>query len=325
MPAIQNAETIWARRHRKLQDYWINHFQNHVTIVLYHRVTKTERDTLELEVTPETFEKHINWYKNKFNIITADELADIVLHKKKIPAKSLLITFDDGYADNYLEALPILESNNVPALFFISSSKLGTPELFWWDELEFLVFNYNTLPPEIRIDDDEIIQTKERTLLFDNIHQRLKYGSLEQRNFILQNIRSQFTGEIENRKNYRIMTTVELKSLASSPLVTIGAHTLNHLSLSVQEPAIQKKEITENKIQLEDIIKKPIKFFAYPYGSTKDFNNTTIKQAGEAGFKLSFANYHGFCSSATHPHKIPRILIRDWDTDELSRQLNKSF
>ena len=325
MPAIQTAETIWARWNRKLQDYRINHFHNHVTSVLYHRVTRTERDTLKLAVSPETFDKHIKWYKSKYNIITADELADIIYNKKKIPAKSLLITFDDGYADNYLEALPVLGSHKVPAIFFITSSKLGTQELFWWDELELFAFTIEKLPAEIRIDDNEIVRTTDRNLLFNDIHQRLKYASLAQRNFILENIRNQFPEAIQNRMDHRIMTIEELKLFSSSPLVSIGAHTLNHVSLAVQEPAIQQKEMSDNKAQLEAIIKKPVAYFAYPYGTTKDFNKTTLQLAAETGFKLSFVNYHGFSNSGTHPHKIPRILIRDWDTEELSRQLNKSF
>lgn len=325
MPAIQNAETILSRWQRKLQSYWINHFRNHVKVVLYHRVATLERDTLKLAVTPENFELHIKWLKGKYNILPIDELNGIITAKKKIPANSLLITFDDGYADNYLEALPVLEAYQAPAVFFFTTSKLGTSDEFWWDELDRLVFSSEKLPDEIRIDDGTVVNSNDRTSVFRQHHDLLKYSTPVKRNLVLENLRDQIKDNTGSRASHRIMTIDELGKFSSSPFVTIGAHTVNHISLGNKELSEQRFEMIESKKQLENIIRKPVDYFAYPYGTTKDFSSTTIQLAEEAGYKLSFVNYHGFATANTHPHKIPRILVRNWDIDEYARQLNRSF
>lgn len=325
MPAIQNNEIILSRWKRKLESYWVNHFRKHVKVLLYHRVTRLDRDTLKLAVAPEIFESHIKWLKSKFSIITVDDLAELLLNQKKIPTPSVLITFDDGYADNYLEALPVLQSQQAPATFFINTSKLGTSQEFWWDELDRLVFLSNQLPDKITLDSTNSVSTTDRNILFNTLHDLLKYSTPENRSRIQQSLRAQINDIAGNRTTHRIMTSEELEQLAASPLVTIGAHTVNHISLAVQESVVQQYEMLENKKTLESIIRKPVDYFAYPYGTTKDFNDATVQLTKELGFKLSFVNYQGFATATTHPRKIPRILIRNWDTGELARQLNRSF
>src|SRR6188474_2397677 len=91
------------------------------SVLLYHRVCKLDHDNLLLSVTPDNFFDQVNYLKKYHRILKADEFREIVLQKKKFPPGSVLITFDDGYADNYINALPVLESLDVEAIFFIST------------------------------------------------------------------------------------------------------------------------------------------------------------------------------------------------------------
>lgn len=110
-----------------------SHFFPKTTILLYHRIADVQDDPHLLSVKPKNFKKHINYLKNNYQIISLDFLVKN-LEKDKVPKKSVVITFDDGYADNYYHALPALEEFNVPATIFITSGKIADKKPFYWDK-----------------------------------------------------------------------------------------------------------------------------------------------------------------------------------------------
>lgn len=330
MHTIPNFESAPARWLRKLNNF-PKRYLSHTKVLLYHRITNLASDPLELSVTPEIFHEQLTVLKKKYAIISADEFADSLLKRKKIKGQTILITFDDGYADNLLEAVPVLESLKIPALFFITTSQLNTDKLLWWDELEQLVLDGSTLPDEISFAEDILGETQQvfacndRQVLYDHLHDLLKYATLEKRNRILDALRSQIIVSSTPRNNYRLLTHEELQTLSRSAYATIGAHTVNHTSLGIQEPVIQEYELSASKKELKTLTGKPVNYFSYPYGSVRDLNDTTATLAAKAGFKLSFTNYYGFATIHTSNHKIPRILVRNWNSDQLLKQVNKLF
>src|SRR5882724_181949 len=92
--------------------YLLNLLDNPAVILLYHRVTYLQTDPQLLSVTPENFYDQVTLLKNKYALLQIEEFFDMLVHRKKIPKNAVILTFDDGYADNCLEALPILESLN---------------------------------------------------------------------------------------------------------------------------------------------------------------------------------------------------------------------
>lgn len=107
-------------------------FCNRAMILLYHRVSETENDPLLLSVNPNNFRAQMKYLKDNFNIISLSELVFKVKNKKSIK-NSVVITFDDGYADNYYEALPILKELKIPATIFVTSGKINDNSPFYWD------------------------------------------------------------------------------------------------------------------------------------------------------------------------------------------------
>ena len=107
-----------------------------MSVFIYHRVTELKIDTHQLAVSPVNFNEQVSHLKKNYNLVAADEFVNLLQTKKKFPKRTALLTFDDGYADNYLEALPILEDNNAQAIFYITTSNLNTDKELWWDELE---------------------------------------------------------------------------------------------------------------------------------------------------------------------------------------------
>ena len=103
-------------------------------VILYHRVTNIENDPQMLAVSPDNFYQQVKFLRDNYNIVRFED------NWQDYDNKSIVITFDDGYEDNFIEALPILEDLKVPATFFISTGLIDSDRIFWWDELEYLIF-----------------------------------------------------------------------------------------------------------------------------------------------------------------------------------------
>jgi peptidoglycan/xylan/chitin deacetylase (PgdA/CDA1 family) len=95
--------------------------------MMYHHVAET-RSVRADTVSPQRFEWHMAYLRNhRFNVLSLDALAQAVRQKKSLPAKSVVITFDDGYEDNYTHAFPILKKYRFPATVFVSSDLMDMP------------------------------------------------------------------------------------------------------------------------------------------------------------------------------------------------------
>lgn len=102
-------------------------------ILLYHRVASSNNDSHKLCVSPENFQKQVEYLKENFKVIPLVQLVQNI-KTKGIQNNSIIITFDDGYADNLHNALPILEEFNVPATVFLTAGYVDSNKPFYWDE-----------------------------------------------------------------------------------------------------------------------------------------------------------------------------------------------
>lgn len=225
------------------------------TIIIYHRVAELENDPLMLSVSPTNFRKQLVYLKNKYQIIHLSELVE-KMQKRKSLRNCLVITFDDGYLDNYQNALPILKELEIPATIFVVSGKVDSNEPFFWDK--------NMTEADAGVPLEKSV----------------------------------------------------LEKLSQSPFIEIGAHTVNHPRLSELSEDNQRKEILESKEQLEIFLNKPIKTFAYPFGSKTDFNIQTERLAKEAGFVCACANQPGYVYLDSDLYKLPRTLVRDYSLED---------
>ena len=104
-------------------------------ILVYHRTAEGIPDPHGLCVSPQHLSEHLEVLSDHFAPISMDEMGRS-LRRGAIPPGSVVITFDDGYADNLAAAKPRLESHGVPAIFFVATDYVEEQREFWWDELE---------------------------------------------------------------------------------------------------------------------------------------------------------------------------------------------
>lgn len=275
---------------------------HNVCVLLYHRICRLNIDTWRLAITPEVFEEHIKFLKENYDILRLEDAWESSRNR------SVVITFDDGYADNFLYALPILEKYKVPATIFVSTGNIGTANEFWWDELERIICCNPRLPEDIRYagQNFHVATVAEREKACYAIHPILKEMLPADREKVLHDMSVEWDASKEGRPENRSLTKEELKEMSSSPYITIGGHTVTHSSLAFESENLQKYEIEKSKVDIEKIIGKKIDVFSHPFGQKEDFTARTIEIAKSCGYKKIAAAYGGITGANGDDFYIPR-------------------
>jgi peptidoglycan/xylan/chitin deacetylase (PgdA/CDA1 family) len=257
---------------------------------MYHRVATTASDPLELCVAPERFAEHLRLLQTVGEIVP---LASLVAEPPRT-GLSVAITFDDGYADNALQAAPLIEEHDAHATVFVVAGAVGSRGPFWWDRLAALVSREEYWPLWERL----------RHLPAEQIGEELAALELDRA-----------AAQVE--PDARAMNEDELAALAAGP-VEIGAHTLTHPSLPSLREEERRREIAGSRAQLEELLGGPPDAFAYPYG---DYDRATVRLVGQSGFRLACTIHENRLSRLSPRLQLPRYPVRDWPADELERRL----
>jgi peptidoglycan/xylan/chitin deacetylase (PgdA/CDA1 family) len=297
-----------------------------------------EQDPQLLAVSPEHFAEQLEYLNERFEPVRLTRMRD----PEVSATPRVAITFDDGYADNVIAAKPLLEEHRVPATVFICTGNLGTRNEFWWDELERILLEPESLPRRLDtvvgdariardLSGDDVrapgwnvldrFDPSPRHALYRELASLIRPLPTHARDTVLAELRAWAGLGDAGRESHRILTGVEVTMLAASRYVEIGAHTVSHPILASLPYDAQLLEIESSRNVLHDLTGHSIDSFAYPYGGDADFGSTTVRILRETGLTLAYTTLPGAVVAATDAFRIPRILVRDWDTAELHRRL----
>jgi peptidoglycan/xylan/chitin deacetylase (PgdA/CDA1 family) len=255
------------------------------------------------------------------------------------------LTFDDGYSDNLLNALPLLSHHGIPATVFVISSAVGRQEEFWWDQLESILLTPGELPQELEIEIEdgnfyrllssersysiqdskndrgmEVFKAEPGTRihLFREVWELLCFMPDQQRRETLRELWD-WSGKLPIfRDTCRPLKLDELRELAKSPLIEIGAHTMTHNRLPTLPLEEMRLEINQSKQFLEDTLETRVKSFSYPFGQ---FDERAIKLVMEAGLKQAVTTKSGRLDNTVSRYQLPRIPIANWGTKAFGKVL----
>jgi len=295
--------------------------------LLYHRISHARPDTQSLCVTPEHFEQHLEVLAKEVSVISPADLCDRMKHGKAFTSPSVLITFDDGYADNAHVAVPTLEKHSLPALFFIATEFVGTGKEMWWDRAERCLFEPSHLPPELSLDiNGAMVRFATKTpaelqKVMGGLHPILKYLRPGGQEHILSQLHRWSNTSSTTREAYRSMTWDELSRMASSSCVTIGSHSHTHTPFRILSEDEQRYEFIHSRTLLESCIGSAVTFFSFPYGLLKDYGEATEILCRQTGYTSGYANVPDHIHRWTSPYRIPRMLVRDWEKAEFRERL----
>ena len=306
------------RKLNKAGRYAKSYLQRGGLILLYHRVDTPECDPFELCVTPRIFEEQLKILKEQTNPMPLREFARAAI-EKKLPPKSVAITFDDGYLDNLKFAKPLLEKHEIPATIFIATGNLG--KTFWWDKLTTCILSGYPLPSEIDLVNNNHAFKREnlkddqesRKKLFRDLYQFFQPLPLKDQEVLLEKLAEAVGRDFSLENLPRSMVAPEIIELADSNVIDIGAHTVSHPRLSAHSREFQKYEIFESKKFLSDLLGSSINTFSYPYGTLKEYNEMTVSLAREAGLEFACSVKSDLVYPQSDPFQLPRFDAFNWE------------
>lgn len=287
-----------------------------VVYMLHHVIAKdhTRIPTNEdLKVSPIFLENLILEYKKKgFIFISLDNLYDITRSIIKPVRPFIVFTFDDGYLDNYTNALPIFEKYKIPFAIFVATNFIDKKAILWWDILEDLIMTHE----QIETSDGHIYSCQtfqERWNTFRYL--RDKILKLNQKNLLIElnSLFNRYKIEWLTPINRKGMSWKHIIELSKNPLCTIGGHTVSHPALNMLSDSDFKKEVLEGIEKIESITNKKISHFAYPYGSTNEIGERELRLIKEFCFKTVFCAYGGCITSINmhNTHCLPRVFLHE--------------
>lgn len=294
-------------------------------ILMYHSIAETEVDPWHLHVSPSNFEAQLQVIKNEFVPLSLEDCVRRY-EQRQMPPRCVVLTFDDGYVNNYTLALPLLEQYGIPATFFIVSGAVDADREFWWDELEQLILLAPEKPGREELESAGLpvpaINKNGREELYLALWQELQPWESGKRSETLLQLASAMEYDLKVRPSHRPVTGDELRRLAASPLVTIGAHTVRHPKLTELKTGVQEKEIQESKQRLEQLLRRDISLFSYPFGAYDDETPAIVKRSG-----LSYAcsTEERVMAHSDDPLLLPRIHIDNWPGSQFKNKLMRQF
>lgn len=306
---------------RTLRNRALNLITPPAVVLLYHRVADLGLDTQMLSVTPDNFREQMRYLKEHFSLLSLDE------DWARVSGPAVAVSFDDGYADNLEQALPIIEEVGVPVTFFVTTGQVDSTSEFWWDELERILLVGQGGEELLTLDDGgqtfswTIRSSSDRKALYNELLEKMRRVDSVRRDNWFRQLQRWAGLDAPGRKTHRAMTLSQLRELASSPWVTIGAHTVTHSPLSSLSRKKQVEEINAAKIQLQTWLERPISLFSYPFGGPMDFSDDTVRIVRESGFERAYVNYPGQIRYWTNEFRLPRHLVRNWSADEFKHRL----
>lgn len=241
------------------------------------------------EPTPSNLETHLQFLSKHYNFITLDLLVEAIHQQDwtKIPSKALVITIDDGHQSNY-QLLEIFKKYQVKPTIFACSQIINTQRHYWWK---------NNYPNHYEL------KTLSRKEMLNKLKEKVDY--FPEKNY-------------ENRQALNLEELEQMK-----PFIDFQAHTCFHPILPFCENDESKTEIQNCKKELEEILKQPIKHFAYPNG---DYTQREITYLKEAGYLSARTVKFGWNTLKSDPYQLNILAMNDdISVEKLSAQITGIF
>jgi peptidoglycan/xylan/chitin deacetylase (PgdA/CDA1 family) len=259
-----------------------------IVILMYHGVTdSTTRDwgPAKYDVNKSLFKSQLKHLSEDFAPISIDDLNKWLRGDIDIPDKSFLVTFDDGLQNQFTNALPILESLNIPATMYIPTAAIT---------------NESSLFERVLVDTLDEIGIRDSAALYRKLYDTLRYESRDTRLAIIEEMSP------NSEKLSLHLTRKQLQKLNAHPLISIGSHSHAHTLLTEHSNINLKEDIRLSKQKLKNIISSEVNHFSYPFGN---FNTSVKKAVASEGFSTAVTTRprHIKYRQCENQYLIPRI------------------
>jgi peptidoglycan/xylan/chitin deacetylase (PgdA/CDA1 family) len=283
-----------------------------VAILMYHSVMDDplrESQTLGRIVhSTDVFAGQMELLAREYVPVTLDEVLAAVANGNPVRPRSVVVTFDDGYADNHDIAMPILNRVGVPATFYITVDCVETGALPWPSRLRHAFYTTKNISWN---DSDktswplaDMAQRDQAFLKASDLCAPLAGPAQEE--FIRYIERTLDVGPAQPAQRL-MMTWDEVRGLARNGHI-VGSHTLTHPNMAYVDEASARTELSESKRRLEEILHVPVVHFSYPCPAlSPHWSQSTRKMSQETGYRTAVTTTGGLVRSNDDPLSLHRV------------------
>ncbi|MDR1424008.1 MAG: polysaccharide deacetylase family protein [Azoarcus sp.] len=280
-----------------------------LSILIFHRILSAPDPLFPGELDVARFEARLRWIAGWFDVLPF-ERALTQLRDGSLPPRAAVITIDDGYAESYTRALPLLQRYGLNATFFVSSGFLAGGHM-WNDCLIEAVRRTQAERLETGLVEAPAMPLRtleEKRAFLGRLIPAVKYLSLSARREAIARIVEASGVELSGAP---MLDAAQLRALRAAGM-HIGSHTHNHPLLTACTDAEAEAEIAEGKSRLESAIGEPVRFFAYPNGKPgTDYARRHIDMVRRLGFEAAVTTQWGSNTRQTDPYQLARFT--PWD------------
>lgn len=281
-------------------------------VLMYHGVANDNVNVANgdwLQVRVSNFQKQMKYIKEKYNPIHLENIGKVSSEKPNI-----VVTFDDGYRNNYTNAYPILKELNIPATIFVATSMVDTNSLFWYDRLRSILRLSGT-------SDDKV---SELTCSYKDMHPHIIDQKVDE---YLDNNFSEWREILKYNpsvfETYGPLTTDMMRDMDSSGLIRFGSHTHQHEIVTMMSLDELRVSLATSLNTLKNIGVKPSEYFCFPNGWYDYSHVETLK---EFGLKGAVTTKRGRYNLTTDLYQIPRIGVgQNYSLDRFATMIATSW
>ena len=270
-----------------------------ILILMYHRVilnNDPERDYLQagLYVTENTFFRQMQYISKKYRIMQLSEVVTLVRGGKRLPRKCAVITFDDGWKDNYTVAFPILRQYNIPATIFLTLDYIGSGKIFWFYQISILLNAEKSHPDisrrfreslrnfmaDLKLSDSiELSKFKDSQEDPDRMIEFLKLLRPDILASLANHLTEEFKLPLETYAYDNMLNWAQILEMKNQN-IEFGSHGLSHNILTQLSLQDAKYEIAQSRLCLKEKLDRDIDSFSYPNGNYNEQIKSLVKSAG---------------------------------------------
>lgn len=293
----------------KLARWWTRRSGSCVIILNYHRATGGD------------LRRHLLYLRRYYRLLPLEEALEELYTlpergRKRVRDQRtpLVLTFDDGYHDNYTHAFALARELRVPITIFLIPGYLESGDYFWWQEGQRLVQRAQADKVTIEGRTYHLNQPGERKALIQAIDTRLRHAkSIAEREVFLKAARESLAvpSSVTMEEEAALpLTWAQVHEMKESGWVSFGAHTMHHPVLAYLTNAAEMRwEVAECRMVLEQQLGHPVRTFAYPIGQPQHIGEDVLYAVQQAGYEWAVTTVYGFNKPRSDPYLLRRVEV----------------
>ena len=288
-------------------------YRNRLLILMYHSVTPIPYIFPEWCILEHRmFEKQLLYLKANFELLPLTEAVEKCL-SGQLNRQTAVITFDDGYQNNFDIAFPTLLALKIPATIFLTTSFINTEDTLWFGRLNIALAKYKNSKMFWKGKRFDLSSPKMKSYTSKYLQNYLKKYApedlKEEVKGLLKILGEHPAHPVEKISPFRILDSTSIMKMAHSGLISFGAHTHHHTILSNLSKKRQMEQIFKSLELVSEITGQPCRIFAYPNGRRQDFTEETIRLLKNSGVNFAFTTIYGHNYPNTSPMVQKRIGV----------------